>query len=283
MLSLYRTFLVAFGIVGVPLGSLSFMHSNSPIFQILGILIVTVGIFALFFLIRSFFKGGGCFSFFFLLILVFLIAKFGIGLLGESKIPDVKANLDKGKDRFIAKTEQNQRGSIRLSGEKKDSSELLKESDINEDLQETQRIPAKKKPQFIKGKALAISGDIIKIEDYYIRLFGIDAPEEEQTCADSSGRAYNCGIEAKDNLKSILRGEEILCRIIDFQGHKIVGTCLRGEYDIGAQQVLSGWAVAHTGYSDVYIPYENEAKAKNKGLWKGSFYMPWDYRKNKKY
>jgi endonuclease YncB( thermonuclease family) len=34
----------------------------------------------------------------------------------------------------------------------------------------------------IKGKAKVIDGDTIKIEEKKIRLFGIDAPEINQTC-----------------------------------------------------------------------------------------------------
>ena len=58
----------------------------------------------------------------------------------------------------------------------------------------------------------------------------------------------------------------------------IVGTCALGEYDLGAALVNAGWAVAYTKYTDIYVPYEQQAQLNGNGLWQGKFYKPWDWR-----
>jgi endonuclease YncB( thermonuclease family) len=63
----------------------------------------------------------------------------------------------------------------------------------------------------------------------------------------------------------------------DAQGN-MLGVCSLGHYDIGAAIVNAGWAVAHVKYTHIYVPYENQARQNNRGLWQGQFYMPWDWR-----
>lgn len=58
----------------------------------------------------------------------------------------------------------------------------------------------------------------------------------------------------------------------------MVGTCSLGQYDIGAALVNAGWAVAYTKYTDIYVPYQQEAMKRRDGLWQGKFYMPADWR-----
>ena len=48
----------------------------------------------------------------------------------------------------------------------------------------------------IYSTARVISGDTLVISGHYFRLFGIDAPESNQTCADGNGRPYHCGKQA---------------------------------------------------------------------------------------
>ena len=132
----------------------------------------------------------------------------------------------------------------------------------------------------IFGSVSVISGDTLKIEGRYFRLFGIDAPEMNQSCASASGGAYRCGAEAASWLRGWLQSNTVECRVMqqDSRGG-MVGICFLGDYDIGASIVNAGWAVAYRKYSPVYIPYEAQAKQKRSGLWQGSFYMPWDWKK----
>lgn len=131
----------------------------------------------------------------------------------------------------------------------------------------------------ISGVARVINGDTLELRGRYFKIYGIDAPESNQTCADSRGRAYRCGQEAARWLKSWISGHELNCRVIqqDSKGN-MVGTCSLGQYDIGAALVNAGWAVADTKQIDIYVPYERQAQQNGNGLWQGQFYKPSDWR-----
>ena len=131
----------------------------------------------------------------------------------------------------------------------------------------------------IYGAARVINGDTLEIRGSYFKLYGIDAPEANQTCADRQGRSYNCGREAALWLKNWITTNELECHVMqrDAKGN-MVGTCSLGQYDLGAALVNAGWAVAYQKYTDIYVPYERQAQMNKRGLWQGTFYMPWDWR-----
>ncbi len=83
--------------------------------------------------------------------------------------------------------------------------------------------------------ARVINGDTLQIQGRYFKLYGIDAPEANQTCADKSGRSYNCGRRAALWLKGWIGDNILECRIMqqDSKGN-MVGTCSLGEYDLPA-------------------------------------------------
>lgn len=132
----------------------------------------------------------------------------------------------------------------------------------------------------IYGSVRVINGDTLEIYGKYFKLFGVDAPESNQTCADYRGQSYNCGREAARWLKNWIGENELECHVIqqDTKGN-MVGTCSYGAYDIAAALVNAGWAVAYVKYTDIYYPYELQAQENHRGLWQGTFYKPWDWRK----
>ena len=131
----------------------------------------------------------------------------------------------------------------------------------------------------VYGVTRVINGDTLEMRGRYIKIYGIDAPESNQTCSDSRGRAYRCGQEAARWLKSWISGHELECHVIkqDSKGN-MVATCALGQYDIGAALVNAGWAVADPSQNDIYMPYEQQARDNGRGLWQGQFYKPWDWR-----
>ena len=46
--------------------------------------------------------------------------------------------------------------------------------------------------------------------------------------------------------------------------------------------VGEGWAVAYRQFSMEYVRDEGEAREARKGLWRGEFVMPWDWRRRKR-
>ncbi len=131
----------------------------------------------------------------------------------------------------------------------------------------------------VYGVTKVINGDTLLMGGRYLRIYGIDAPESNQTCSDGKGRAYRCGQEAARWLKSWISGHELECHVIkqDSKGN-MVATCALGQYDIGAALVNAGWAVADPKQSNIYFPYEQQARENGRGLWQGQFYKPWDWR-----
>lgn len=132
----------------------------------------------------------------------------------------------------------------------------------------------------VYGSVRVINADTFEMYGSYFRLFGVDAPESNQTCADRQGRSYNCGREAARWLKNWIEDNELECHVVkqDTKGN-MIGTCSYGQYDIGAALVNAGWAVADTKYTDAYYPYELQAQENGRGLWRGQFYRPEDWRK----
>src|ERR1700681_2381122 len=54
-------------------------------------------------------------------------------------------------------------------------------------------------------------GGTLQLADVTYRLDGIDAPELEQMCIDEHADAWACGVEARDQLASLIGGREISC------------------------------------------------------------------------
>ena len=111
-----------------------------------------------------------------------------------------------------------------------------------------------------------------------VRLFGIDAPELNQTCL-RDAQDWACGAAAKDLLNSLVRGKFIYCSEAGTdQFDRILARCVSGTTDINRAMVANGHAVAFRRYSSDYVSAEDSAKANKRGLWSSKFTMPSDYR-----
>jgi endonuclease YncB( thermonuclease family)/ubiquinone/menaquinone biosynthesis C-methylase UbiE len=128
-----------------------------------------------------------------------------------------------------------------------------------------------------EGRAKPVDGDSFNIE---IRIFGIDSPESGQTCKDAGGNNYPCARIASDAMAELLRGKTVRCekQDQDTKYGRPFAICYADGVDVGAAMVDRGLAVAYRKYSEKYVPNEDLAKAAKRGLWAGTFEMPWDYR-----
>ena len=124
-------------------------------------------------------------------------------------------------------------------------------------------------------------GDSLRSGDLRIRLFGIDAPELKQRCADQNGVLWSCGASALYQLKALIsKNKDLQCRLRDVDRYgRLVMQCFNGSTDIGAAMVLSGHALAYRHFSDLYIAEEEQAKTALKGIWRGTFTPPWEWRR----
>jgi hypothetical protein len=115
-----------------------------------------------------------------------------------------------------------------------------------------------------------------------VRLSGIEAPVDGQSCVSANTRRWRCDESAKAALSNLLRRGRVTCDLSgsDESGNRI-GTCRAGERDIAAELVRSGHVFAVTGLFASYGSLEREAREAKSGLWNGEPERPSDYRAQK--
>jgi endonuclease YncB( thermonuclease family) len=134
--------------------------------------------------------------------------------------------------------------------------------------------------QIIAGPAYVIDGDTIDVAGTRVRLYGIDAPESSQTCM-AANQSYRCGESATRALANLVRGHQVECDSTGLdQYRRTIARCRIADdkVNINAWMVREGFAVAYRQYTYAYMPEEIVARAANRGLWAGTFEMPWDFR-----
>jgi endonuclease YncB( thermonuclease family) len=134
-------------------------------------------------------------------------------------------------------------------------------------------------PADVSGNPLVLDGDTIDIRGVRVRLYGIDAPERDQSCKRADGSTYACGQFARDALVAAIADGPVTCvrRDVDPYG-RMVGLCKGPGGDLGETLVAEGAAMAYRHFSRDYIDEEDRARAAHVGLWQGQFEAPWDYR-----
>ena len=135
----------------------------------------------------------------------------------------------------------------------------------------------------LTGRASVIDGDTIEIHAERIRLEGVDAPESGQSCTDTEGRTWPCGQRAAFALADHIGQMTVHCISSGKDRYRrSLATCDLGGENLNRWLVANGWAVAYRHYSEAYVPDEAIAQEQKRGIWSGTFIMPWDYRHQKK-
>lgn len=134
----------------------------------------------------------------------------------------------------------------------------------------------------LSGTPRVIDGDTIRIGRTRIRLHGIDAPEVKQTCS-VDNKEWHCGKEAMAALKEAIGDEPVNCRRKDTDRYgRVVAVCRIGDLDLNALMVQQGWAMAYRQYSMDYVRDEVLAERGERGMWRGDFVMPWEWRRKRR-
>jgi endonuclease YncB( thermonuclease family) len=133
----------------------------------------------------------------------------------------------------------------------------------------------------VADRVAAIDGDTLRSGSVELRLYGIDAPELNQTCTRSDGTEWPCGREAQSRLKSLIGRYAVDCepRSRD-KFNRVVAVCGTSKVpDLAEALVRDGLAVTLEGSSaGPYADAEIAAERAKTGLWQGSFEKPWDWR-----
>ena len=130
------------------------------------------------------------------------------------------------------------------------------------------------------------AGTIVRLQlaDVTYRLDGIDAPELDQICVDDHADAWACGVEARDQLSSLIGGRQVRCEDLG------LGTAYRkrhiGICTVEGESASLNQLLIRQGFALNFEPYargrfrEDEAGAKDnrRGLWKGCFVAPQEFR-----
>ena len=125
-----------------------------------------------------------------------------------------------------------------------------------------------------------IDADTVDVDGVRYRLHGIDAPEARQTCR-AWGRRWNCGAAATEALLSRADGMSCAGNETDAFG-RTIGTCSSDGQDLNAWLVANGWALAYRRYSEDYVDEEKHARANRRGIHRGEFVEPWDWRRGER-
>ena len=131
----------------------------------------------------------------------------------------------------------------------------------------------------VTGLARVVDGDSLRIEGRDIRLFGIDAPEYDQTCISEAGVTWACGQEVTEMLRKAVSGQRLRC---DLRGKDCFGRdlaiCHLGRVNLNAWLVEEGWAFAFRKYSMMFDLEEKAAAVNRRGLHGQVMERPSDFR-----
>lgn len=134
--------------------------------------------------------------------------------------------------------------------------------------------------QPIVGQALVVDGDTVDIGDTRVRIWGIDAIESGQTCS-REGRPWDCARDISFGLSAHLDGQIVTCQPKGSDRYgRVLALCLVRNGDLGAWLVQQGLALDYTEFSGgAYKVQEAVAKTAKRGIWRGDFVPPWEWRK----
>jgi len=132
----------------------------------------------------------------------------------------------------------------------------------------------------VVGKPVVLEGDLLSIGSQTFRLYGIDAPEKEQTCK-GKNRTYDCGHISTTGLMDLTAGvSSVACEPLgpDPEG-VMIARCLDPEgFDLSRQMIYTGWALASPRSSEDLHQLEAKSRAARRGLWKWQVTPPWQWR-----
>ena len=143
----------------------------------------------------------------------------------------------------------------------------------------------------IIGFPKIVDGDTVHINEYKIRLEGIDAPEIRQKCKKEKLKIssiigftfykdYNCGEVSREKLKKKVDRSKIKCISSSKDRYeRYLAKCFKEKLNLNRWMVRNGYAVAYRRYSKKYVPDEDFAKENKLGLWQGKFLDPEKWRK----
>ena len=128
----------------------------------------------------------------------------------------------------------------------------------------------------------------IQLGEVTYRLDGVDAPELDQVCIDDHADPWSCGVDARDQLTRLVSGHAVHCDDLGpDKAHRKrrLGLCtVQGETSSLNQQLIRlGFAMNFQPSAKSQFDQDQAAaKDDRKGIWKGCFVAPQEFRLGKK-
>jgi len=138
------------------------------------------------------------------------------------------------------------------------------------------------------ANATVKDGATLQLAGATYRLDGVDAPEFDQICLDDHADPWTCGVEARDQLAKLIGARSLHCE--DLGADKIIprrhaALCTVDGETTSLNQLLvrQGFAL-NAGPSARGSFKDDETAARNdrRGLWRGCFVAPQEFRHGKK-
>ncbi len=142
--------------------------------------------------------------------------------------------------------------------------------------------------QSFAASPIVRDGGTIEFANATYRLDGIDAPALDQLCIDDHADSWTCGVEARDRLASLIGGREVHCADLGpdaIARNRHVGICTVQGEAVSLNQLLvrQGFALnLEPSAQGRFREDEAAAKDNRRGLWKGCFAAPQEFRGGKK-
>ena len=138
------------------------------------------------------------------------------------------------------------------------------------------------------ASAVVKDGNTLQLGDITYRLGGIDAPELDQICIDDHADPWACGVDARDQLAKLTGKHPVRCS--DQGPDKNHRKRHSGVCTVEGETTSLNQLLVRQGFALNFEPAakgrfrEDEASAKNdrRGLWKGCFVSPEEFRHGKK-
>jgi endonuclease YncB( thermonuclease family) len=140
----------------------------------------------------------------------------------------------------------------------------------------------------LAATAAVRSGDTLQLGETVYRLDGIDAPEVDQLCIDDHADPWSCGVEAREQLTRLIAGRAVRCD--DLGPDKPLKSRRLGLCTVDGDKLSLNQQMARAGYAvsaDPAVKYRAKddiaaAKEALRGIWKGCFVAPGEFRTDKK-
>ena len=139
----------------------------------------------------------------------------------------------------------------------------------------------------VTAAATVRDANSIQLGDVTYRLDGVDAPELDQMCIDDHADPWTCGLDARDQLTRLIAGRSVRCDDVGPEKsfgrrHRAICTAEGDKASLNEQLVRLGFALAREPVKANVKPAASEARDASRGIWKGCFVAPQEFRTGKK-